>query len=324
MNARKINEPSYMRKLQKIAGSDSFLMKVPSDGYAVVGPDTAKYWLENHNYQHQRALRGYHVEMLSGEMTAGRFREKTQVNFCRCGLSFYLTNGQHTLSAIVKSEQAILLSVVVQDCKSLDEVADNFSRHDTHLTRRLSDALNAHEIDVKLGVSKTELGWITAAAIYYCALIGEIPLKNRSQISHDEKMKIIDSYGILARDSMMAFHEINRKGFSFLTRKSTIACAMHVFMWDEDVCRRFYGEMSRDDGLKRGDPRKTLLEYLRMSRTIGGEVSGRSGKPTPDHMLVKAQSLAFNAYIQRRELQYLRPSIDGKKAVFEGPGDLSV
>ena len=301
---------------------DSF---APQDGYKIVTPQLAQYWLGEFNYEHQRRLRQWHVDTLAGEMAFGRFRKRTQINFCEVNGDFFLTNGQHTLNAIVKSQAPCELSVIVLSCANMTEVANDFSRHDTHLTRQMSDSLVAHEIDLLLGVTKTELNMISAACFYYMYMKREIRTKSKSQISHDAKLDSVMKYGELAKNALFTLQEPGKKGVSFLCRRTTLSCAMFLYNQEPSLCEDFYGEISKDDGLKRSDPRKTLLEWLRQTITHGGGYESISSKKTtPDHILVKAQATAFNAYIERRELKIIRTDRDAKTATFKGIGELYV
>lgn len=298
------------------------VIHTPTDGYQVVTPFTAQQWLASWNYEHQRPIRAYHVNNLAQEIINGRFREKTQINFCKLGDSFFLTNGQHTLSAIVKAQQSVLLSVVVLDVQSKEQIADDFTRHDTHLTRQLAVSLVAHEINKKLEVTATELNWITAAVNYYAWMIGASSLKSNTQMTNDVKLSQVLQYGELARSALRTYHEPNAKRRDYMVKRTTLACAMHVYNWNPDVCIAFYGEISKDNGLLIGDPRKTLLDYMRETRSYytDGRLSGK--KAVPYHYFVKAHAIAFNAFINRRQLKIIRVNPEATEAIFEGPGSV--
>lgn len=293
---------------------------LPTDGYQVITPEIAQQWLSSWNYEHQRPIRSYHVTNLANEIIQGRFREKTQINFCQLGDMFFLTNGQHTLSAIIKAQQPVLLSVVVFEVHTKQQIADDFTRHDTHLTRQLSVSLVAHEINKKLEVTTTELNWITAAVNYYAWMVGESPLKSNTVMTNDVKLNLVVKYGELARSALRTFHEPNAKRKDYMVKRTTLACAMHVYNWNPDACSLFYGEISRDNGLLIGDPRKTLLDYMRETRSYyGGHVSIVK-KAVPYHYFVKAQALAFNAFINRKQLKIIRVNPELVEVIFDGPG----
>ena len=292
----------------------------PCDGYQVVTSEGARYWLSHFNYDKQRKIRPAHVSQLALEMQEGRFREKTQVNFCKLDDTFHLTNGQHTLSAIVQSGVSCLLSVVVLEVEDEEQIADDFTRHDTHLTRTMSDSLIAHNMHDWLGVSRTDLGYIASACVYRLFMEGRIQTRAQQQVSHDVKLNAVREYGSSGTYALRLF-DGRIRDMNFLRRKTTLAPAM--IAWDHDpiLCGNFYGVMAEDDGLRRKDPRKTLLDFLRMTTTLGGAFTAAAGKkPMPDHMLVKAQALAWNAFVDDRELSFLRPDRQAKTVTFRRIG----
>lgn len=295
---------------------------IPVDGYTMVDGIAAATWLSAFNYEHQRPIRPYHVANLASEMVQGRFREKVQINFCRTGRGVYhLVNGQHTLSAIASCKLPQLLSVVVTDCADAAAVADEFARHDTHLTRQLSDALVAHEMDQALGVTRTELSWIAAACNQYSYMKGENSRHGASRLTNDQKLQLIRQYGRLGADALRVISHASAIRNAYICRRTTLACVMHVYQWSPDACSRFYGDMALDDGLKTGDPRKTLLEYFRDRVTAGGAwTTVAVRKVTPDHYFVKAQAVAFNAFIADKTLKLIRFDKDVSEAKFVGPG----
>lgn len=295
-------------------------MNTPRDGYAIVTPEIATEWLSSWNYEHQRPIRTYQVNNLANEIINGRFREKTQINFCKLGDEYFLTNGQHTLSAIIKAKIPALLSVIVLDVQNKKQIADDFTRHDTHLTRQLAVSLVAHEINKALEVSATELHWIAAAVNYYAWMIGDSSLKSNVMMTNDTKLNLVVKYGELGRDALRTFHEPNAKRRDYMVKRTTLACAMHVYNWSPHICEMFYGEISKDNGLLIGDPRKTLLDYLRETRSHYGSNASIVKKAVPYHYFVKAQAMAFNAYINRKQLKTIRVNPESKDAVFEGPG----
>lgn len=298
-------------------------MNVPTEAIQLVTPAVATEWLSNFNYRHQRAIRSYHVSSLARMMAAGSFRQKTQVNFCRLGDHYHLTNGQHTLSAIVASGIAQTLSVIVTNVSCEKEVADDFSRHDTHLTRQLSDAMIAHEVHNELGVTPTVLNTLAAACMFYAYLIGERTSKGATQSTHDEKLEIIKRHGRLAKAVSDCFEGFMNLGF--LTRKATFSCAMFCFSADKDLSHDFWRSVASDDGLKIADPRKTIREWLRERVTPGGTYQSRmNAKVAADHEMVKAISVAWNAWVDCRELKVIKIDRESDTAEFKRIGSVRV
>ncbi len=277
----------------------------PMEGIQVVTPILAAHWLAAYNYIHQRKMRPWHVASLARMMSADQFRQKTQVNFVRYAGKTYLTNGQHTLSAIVASDSPQLLSVIVNDVEHQHQIAEDFSRHDTHLTRQLSDALAAHETHITLGVTVTQLRMIVAASAFYGYLLGEISTKSSTQMTHDEKLALVAKHGEVGKGALALFAGFENE--SFLTRRTTLAVAMACHEKAADLADQFWPLVASDDGLLIGDPRKTLRNWLRDTSTAGGSwTANRVKRTAADHEFVKAIALCWNAWIQQREYKLIK------------------
>lgn len=293
----------------------------PEEKICSVSPEMASTWVENFNYHHQRPIRSWHVAALSRMMEDGRFRQKTQINFCRFKGQFYLTNGQHTLRAIVRSGLAQVLSVIVTDVDSMDAIADDFSRHDTHLTRRHSDSLVAHEVHDRLGITRTELHWVSGACIYYAWGVGETGSKSSTSITHDEKMDIVLRHGELAVAALNMIPSSRAKGQSWATRKTTLAGIMFTLHRRPDIAEQFWPLAVTDDGLSLGDPRKTLNRYLESVVVTGGSHAVASQKKRAgDIDVMKHIAVFWNAYLKRRDLKVLRVNHEARIAEFEQCG----
>jgi hypothetical protein len=295
---------------------------VPVMGNYEVTPDMAKEWLSLFNYKHQRRIRNYHVENLAEEIQEGRFREYTQITFCFFDGWYYLTNGYHTLGAISKT-CPVLLSVIVKPVNSMMDVAYDYARHDTHLTRPLSDALAAFELAEKYNINKTQLQWISAACVLYAYMVGDTKTRSTAQLSNDKKSQIVDRHAKLAIGALSMFGGQESK--TYFNRKTTLVSAMICYGHDKDKASEFWVEIAEDDGLRRNDPRKTLLDWLRLAITTGGGgKAAKSKKLFSDHELIKGCAAAWNAFCERRELQFIRTNHAAKEVFFAGIGTFRV
>jgi len=290
----------------------------PQDGYFYVSPETAREWLSNFNYEHQRNIRPSHVANLRKEIESGRFRQKTQINFCVMDGNYFLTNGQHTLSAIAGAGFGVVLSVIVLAVTEKHEIADDFSRHDTHLTRQMADSLVAHEIDKHFGITRTEMNIVSASCLHYGYMTGEVLTSARSGLSNDEKLNITLKHGSLA---VRCVHLLCCAGeHSYLTRKTTVASCMIAMNSCPSICDEFFGGIAKDDGLKQGDPRKTILNVFLNTRA--GGVSGQKvmKERKSDHEFVKMIACAWNAFIGHRSLSLIRVNFDSREVTFDKCG----
>jgi hypothetical protein len=253
-------------------------------------------------------------------MADGMFRQKTQVAFVELESHYFLTNGQHTLSAIVLSGCPQVLDVVVSSVRSREELADDYARHDTHLTRRFADSLVAHECDVELGVNRTQLSWIVAAIQYFAYITKLHSTDSTTQLTHDEKLALLRKHGKLAKDALYLFDGYSQS--SWITRKSTLAPTMFTYINAPDLATEFWTTFAADDGLRATDPRKTLREWLRDSVTQGARRSVGGG--AHNHELVKGIAACWNAWCEDRTLRFVRVDRDPTTATFVRCGQVRV
>jgi len=292
---------------------------IPMDGNQIVTPVMAKEWLDLFYYKHQRRIRPYHVKNLKQEILNNRFREKTQIGFCEFAGWYYLVNGYHTLNALIEANCSILLNVAVNKVSSIDDVAAEYSRHDTHLTRPLSDALAAYEVAEKNNLTKTQVGLISAAAIYLAGIKGEIPKKSSSQLSNDDKVEITNNYINLGKKALWVIKGNEKK--NYFKRKSTLGTIMLCLEAAPNMAENFWVPLVEDDGLRKGDPRKTLLSFLQESGTTGGGFRVKiNTKKYTEHELIKAIARAWNAFYDRRELKIIRYNFEDKTVTLKGVG----
>ncbi len=292
----------------------------PIEGIQMVTPEQAAYWLVSCKYDRQRDLRPYHAQNLADEIKAGRFRKKTAVNFCLLRGQHLLVNGQHTLTAIFAAKQPELLSVIVTECSSDEEVADEFSRHDTHLTRQVSDALFAHRMDEELGVSPTTLRRITAAGTYYAFMIGELGTSTATRLSNDRKLEIVRRHGPAIRDAMVGTGvQMGKHDTKWTNRKAVLASIALTYIHRPEMAIEFWSEAFADDGLRATDPRKALIKRLESATAPGSAWTVRSASSVlHDHHIVKLCAVAWNAFYDRRELKLLRFEHDAREVDFTG------
>jgi hypothetical protein len=289
----------------------------------MVTPHLASVWRKKWHYIGQRDFRQWHCDNLVRMIKAGIFRKKTQIAFVEVGGVFYLTNGQHTLAAIELANTTQELSVIITRGGSMDDVADDFSRHDTHLTRKFADSLVAHSVHEELGTTITVLQAVSTASAYYAFLHGEVQSKT-TLLTHDAKLAIVRKYGRLGVGAYNYFDGATNK--SFLTRKTTLASAMLCKHYRGDAANSFWPDIALDDGLRLGDPRKTLLEWLRQRVTPGGAYATvrASMKTAPDHELMKGIAAAWNAWVSGRDLKQIKINFEAKTATFESVGEFIV
>lgn len=303
---------------------ETLTMPYPQEGFQTVSPVLADFWLQKYKYPRQRAERAAHTTALALEMESGRFRQKTQISFAKYGSDYFLTNGQHTLKAIIKSGTHQNLSIVVTECNALSEVDDDFSRQDTNLGRQLADSLSAHQVDEHFGVSKSELQKMSSACFYYEYLIGVSSYRGtRKMKTNDTKLNTVMEHGALARSALRLINS-NAANHTYLLRRCVLGTVMYTLKEAPELALEFWSGLAADDGLRARDPRKKLLEFLRTSTVGPGTGTRCQVTRVPEHIIVKKIAKAWTFYFEKKEITSLQVKKEGTIATFKDAGIVSL
>jgi len=156
-----------------------------------VTPEIAKEMLANNTFERQRSLREEHINRLARAMTNCEFRQGTQISFVKFNDKKYLTNGQHTLNAIVKSGKPQILSVLETEVESEYELNKLYSTEDRHKSRNFKDVSKAYDLPNYMEIKPSLVNFIAPAIRF---IDGDFFLGSYSQISDLEMIDIVKEY----------------------------------------------------------------------------------------------------------------------------------
>ena len=225
----------------------------------IITPEQARQILSTENYVGQRLIRKHHVSYLANEIIMRRFAPGTKIHFAICEGAKYLINGQHTLSAIDKSQIPVALTIQETVCANMDQVAHLFATEDRQLQRSVSDVYHAYNFADKIGVKTHHAGNLCAALSFLrtnvCGL--NINQKPSPEDLMADATPLAESYVTF----LDAIHGHNSTVRKMIERQPIIAAALITI--DHTKGYDFWNGMAMDDGLQKGDPRKYYLNYLR-------------------------------------------------------------
>ena len=272
---------------------DDALRETP---FTDVTPAMAADWLAKHNFSGQRKIRSEKVDSLAKTMMVGRFMAGTAITFDVFGGDTHLVNGQHTLSAIVKSGMTIPLTVIVRRVNSMEDVAHDYSRHDTRMSIRTEmAALEAYALDLGIPHSIVNI----ASAAMRAILIGlSTPYRKDIDARSDAfiKASALRDY----KDEISTYYKAIQVApmlLSCLRLSPVFAIGIETFRYQPKEAWDFWSVIAQNEGLKKGEPRRALSDFLMLHRADG----------TPNQTFLKAAAHAWNAYFNGRNLQIVRP-----------------
>lgn len=270
------------------------------DGEIAIAPGIASRLLTEANWEGQRSVASWHVDLLAEIMRRGEWKDGSQIALCLLDGKLHLVNGQHRMEAVVKAAKAQRFQVKIHRCDSLAEVAQHYWSYDVAARQRSNaEILRAPGFATQHGLSRT-----MADKLYGCTpLLGcEFERQNYHIASANtrdagKRMSIATAWVREAAVYQSIIDEAySQKHKTRLLSSSVMSIALYTIRHQPGKAMPFWAGVANGEGLKRGDPRKTLIADFDNRHITGGN---------PDLRLLPV-SLAWNAWYQGRELSILK------------------
>lgn len=269
-----------------------------SSRFENITPEKAQLWLES-VYEYQRPVRQWWANYLAREMHLGRFLPVSPIHFVFFDGKSHLINGQHTLYAIIKSRLAQELNVVRTAAKTDEELATYFFRFDQSLKRTFSDAAKAMCLPELTHLTPDKLNKLSSAIVWIGSDFGTNRTKHGHKIPVDDLLREtvlwVDDF-LKMEEAITPCPSQMRK---MIIKRSVLSIALITFRNKPAHALNFWQQVSRDDGLRLGDPRKALNQWLQNARIYGG--NKQAG--VDDTEVSRAIERAWNAYMESRSLK---------------------
>lgn len=288
-----------IKRTAQLIETEKILNYAPS---AHVSPDQAFQWVTQFNYANQRDLKKSWVGTLAECMLRGKFASFTMITFAVLDGEPLLVNGQHTLHAIYQSNLTQTLMVQFRYVASHEELESLYSIFDIQRRRALRDQMGTIGADLNLSDGERNA---LAVAVKLLSL-GMRPDFGR----HDPHFQanLIDAEFIKAE--MRSWAAESYKYFSFLRaapasnrdifmRSHVVAVALLTLRYCDAKAADFWTQACLDDGLRIGDPRKSLHNWLRSNPVTKAQFQQH-----------RAAIACWNAFYRGKELYRVMPSTD--------------
>lgn len=274
----------------------------------LVTPTLAEEILSKHNYKGQRPINKAHVGELAEYMETGYFREYTSINFMVIGGVPILVNGQHTMSAVVLSKKPLWLNLQFDRAANDSEIEAAYSTFDVQRRRTAIDVMGT--IGEELGLPKKERDVLNGAVAF--VELGFRPISGKDSA----KRKAINNNFELKKDFMRAWGNEARLYFDCIatgpafnkqpmTRKDVVAVGLVTLREQPDKAIDFWKGAALDNGLINGDPRKTLINWLKSNKASGDSVN----------LQHRSAIACWNAWFEGRQLHKVMPRSDSSLTI---------
>ncbi len=259
-----------------------------------VTPEDASRLLEYNTYKAQRPLRKSHVAILAKVMKVGDFTTGNLAFAEDSSGVVRLMNGQHQLSAIVRSGKTIVAHIEHAKCPEYKDIAKYFSQFDVGANRSISDIVRT-EVDT-VGVGWLKLtGSILVGAISLVDAKGNYRNIDRSLTKHERARKI--RYHI--KDGNYLNELFTGNEAKFLRRTPVAAVILMTYKKFYPTSYDFWTGVKSGVNLGAKDPRLHIRNFL-MTSVVVGSAATVARRATDKEIIVRCIH-AWNAYARGEE-----------------------
>lgn len=268
-----------------------------------ITPEMAQHALETQSYEHQRRIDPKRVAFYAEQMKQGKWQPTSAVGMATPNGkdSYVIIDGNHTLSAVVKSGVTLRdYEVKYFDCDGEKEVADLYAYSDVGKPRGYVDSLRVYGVEDATGLSIAELRRLTSAVFY---LTNGFPIRNRRTLMDPQDTIALIQKWVAhwkAFDAAIRPSQLAQK----LQNVATAGVALVTFRHAEPEAEKFWSAVATGEMMKRNDPRMAFHKAM-----LTWEVSSRtSTAPVEVGVFARGAVWAWNKWRRGGKLTYLKPS----------------
>jgi len=271
-----------------------------SEGRHKFTPAQANWVFQNCRYEFNRNEKTAkaHISALARMMQAGSWRPASAIEFARMpDGSLTLVDGHHRMLAQVAAGVDIVWTVLIHDVDGASAVRDLFWTYDTTLRKRsINNVMNGVQAAENMGLSKTMTTAIARASVFIEAGLSATNGPESTTFTPEETLLAMQEWSSQARH----YDECVKAAPPALRRKllsvQICAAALITLRIDDQGAKAFWMDIAKDDGLRRGTPQKTLLDWMRDTHLAGSGLTAST----------VAVARAWNAYRSGSTLSAIR------------------
>lgn len=262
-----------------------------------ITPEVASEILDHEMFDRQRKVRRYHVIYLSRLMQAGDF-QPSEIKFAVTPDGRrHLINGQHRLLAIVPCGMPQTVLITTVSAHSMAHVSALYSAEDRGLSRTLADTYGAHDLATAIGLPQHFLARATGAMPLL--ELGFSPRPTGYRMLDTKRIRMLTDWS----DELRSWIEIvgpygpGTSGAGRFNRAAVIAVGLVTLRFQKDGASHFWKTAVENDGLKKGEPVRALVDYLADRTSSAGNLN---------YLYSKCVARCWNAYYEGRELRIVK------------------
>jgi hypothetical protein len=238
-----------------------------SEGVCRWNPAQANIAFNKCRYARNRSERqgASHIDALARQMMDGTWLPKSPLDFARLpDGKLTLVNGHHRLLAQVQSGKDIVWNVVIHDVADDDDIANLFWRFDTVMRKRtMTNILSGVNAAENMGLPKSGAVALARAVVFIDNGMRVTSGAVSKNYTPAEKLSLMALWHSEAVDYEKCIDGAPQKLRRKLYGAQVMAVALVTLRAGGESATEFWTGVANDDGLRRGDPRKTLVDFLR-------------------------------------------------------------
>lgn len=239
-----------------------------------------------------------HIAGLARMMRSGAWREGGAIEFARLPSGqLTLVDGHHRMLAQVEAGVDIVWTVIIHDVADEADLRNLFWTYDTTLRKRsMQNVLAGVNAAEAMGLSSMMALTAAKAAVFIDNGLRANVGQSTRLYTPDETLRLAAEWAVEAALFSQCV-DIAPKSIKSKLRSGQIAGTGFItFRANRLLATDFWAGLAKDDGLRRGDPRKTLLEWMRDTHLAGGGLSSGAC----------AVARAWNAFCTNSDLSMIR------------------
>jgi hypothetical protein len=263
-----------------------------------ITPELADRIEKECRYKYERPVKQWRVDFLAAEIERGGFEQGRQISFALFNGKLIRVNGQHRLRAVATTGSAQTFMVEVKQVANDHELAALYATYDSE-SRTLLET--AGPLMKKGDLGKEQVATLLRSVQFiYTGFRKPDERQAATMRSHVMRNSVAEIwYSYAERYFALTEQAPGKDGKAALRRQSVAAVALYTLRYQPEKAAEFWQGLAMDDGLRRTDPRKSLLEKLR---------SGDGARSITFQM--HAVAAAWNAFFAGRKLKEVRVSLE--------------
>jgi hypothetical protein len=271
-----------------------------------IGIKKANEYLDG-TFERNRPIVRDAVDYYATQMESGEFLNATPIIMALIETTnrVVLVDGQHRLSAVVKSKKSMNFTMMTYYLQNESQLAILYATIDVGRTRNLNDNVRAHGLPEELGMSQADSAMLASASLFAEKKRPAFEVRARGNGSYVDQIDRAKKY----RSEGVWYFEILKlapKSIRNLARrKAIVACALITLKGYPSKAKDFWRGVLLLDNIAQGDVRWRL--HMKIVDIFNRTDSTRRGMTVNSRALAAIVCTCWNAYSAGRDLKVINP-----------------